>query len=184
MWYLVFSSSSFAGQNRLDHVLQDVGAQLFVGDVLRVLGGDDDRIDAHRLAVLVVLHRHLALAVGPQVGQLAVLANFGQPPRQLVRQRDGSRHQLFGLVGGVAEHHALVAGAAGVHAHGDVAGLLVDRRDHRAGIRVEAIQRIVVADGGHHAAHQRLEIDVSLGCDLTGNDDQAGAVSVSQATRL
>ena len=141
---------------------------------LGVLRGDDDGVDADRLAICVVLNRDLALAVRRAGRQLAVLADFGQPPGQLVRERDGSRHQLFGLVGGVAEHHALVAGAAGVHAHGDVAGLLVDRRDHGAGVRVEAIERIVIADGGDHAAHQRLEIDVGAGGDFTRDDDEAG----------
>jgi hypothetical protein len=56
-----------------------------------------------------------------------------------VGQGDGQRHQLRGLVAGVAEHHALIAGAVLelrilavfvfqglVHAQGDVAGLLVD----------------------------------------------------------
>jgi len=35
-----------------------------------------------------------------------------------------------GLIAGVAEHHALSAGAARVHAHGDVAGLFIDARNH------------------------------------------------------
>ena len=174
MWYFVFSSSSFCGQNGLDHVLQNVRAQIFVADRLGVLRRNHHRVDADRLAVLVVFHRHLALAVRPQVGHLTVLANLGQTPRQLVRKRDRGRHQLFGLVGGVAEHHALVARAAGVHAHGDVARLLVDRRDHGAGVRVEAVERIVVADRGNHAAHQRLEVNVSVGRDLSRDDHQSG----------
>ena len=41
-------------------------------------------------------------------------------------QRDGRRHQLGSFVGGIAEHHALIAGAAGINALGDVARLLVD----------------------------------------------------------
>ena len=94
---------------------------------------------------------------------------------QLVRQRDRRRHQLRRLVGGVAEHHALVAGAAGVHALRDVRRLAVDRRDHRAGVRVEALERVVVADLLDRLAHQRLEVDVGLGRDLAGNDHQAGA---------
>ena len=136
--------------------------------------GDDHGVDARRLAVLVVLHRHLALAVGAQVGQLAALAHRGQLAAQLVRQRDGRGHQLGGLVAGVAEHHALVAGAARIHALGNVARLLVDARNHRAGIGVEAVERVVVADRGHHAADQRLEVDIGLGGDLARDDHQPG----------
>ena len=45
----------FGGQRRLDHVLQDVGAQLFCADRLRMLTGDDHGINANWLVVLVVL---------------------------------------------------------------------------------------------------------------------------------
>ncbi len=95
--------------------------------------------------------------------------------RKAVRERDRRRHQLRCLVGGVAEHHALVAGAAGVDAHGDVAGLLVDGRDDGAGVGVEAVECVVIADCCDSSADQALEVDVSLGRDLAGNDDQAGA---------
>jgi hypothetical protein len=62
---------------------------------------------------------------------------------QAVRVGDRRRHQHVGLVGGVAEHQALVARALlasvlAVDAHGDVGGLLADRVEHRAGRAVEA----------------------------------------------
>ena len=103
-----------------------------------------------------------------------MLANFRKPHGQLVGQRNRRRHQLRILIAGIAKHHSLVAGAAGVHAHGDVAGLLVDAGDHGAGVGVEAVERVVVADGGDGAADQRLEIHVGLGGDFAGDDDQAG----------
>ena len=162
------------GQHGLDHVLEDVGVQLFVADALSVLAADDHGVDARGLAVLVVLDRDLALAVGAQVGQLAALADRGQLAAELVGQRDGGGHQLGGFVGGVAEHHALVAGAAGVNALGDVARLLVDGGDHGAGVGVEAVEGVVVADGGDDAADQALEIDVGLGGDFAGDDHQPG----------
>ena len=84
MWYLVSASSNVGGQDGLDDVLQDVGAQLVVGDRLGVLGGDDHGVDADRLVVLVVLDRDLALAVGSKVRQLAALADLGQLRAELV----------------------------------------------------------------------------------------------------
>ena len=60
---------------------------------------------------VLVLDGDLGLAVGPQVVQLAALADLGQPARHAVGQRDGQRHQLRRLAAGEAEHHALVAGA-------------------------------------------------------------------------
>ena len=164
----------FGGKRSLNHELENVAAQFVVADRLGVLGGDDDRIDADRLVVLVVLHGDLGLAVGPEVGKGATLADFRKALAQLVRQENGSRHVVGIFVAGVAEHHALIAGAAGIDAHGDVARLLVDAGDDRAGVGVKAVERVVITDGGDHAPHQRLEIDVSFGGNFAGDDDQAG----------
>ena len=137
-----------------------------------MLGGNDNGIDPDWILILVIFHRHLALAIRPKISELSALAHLSQFPAELVGQGDRRRHQFFGFVGGVAEHHALVAGSAGVHAHGYVARLLVDAGDDGAGIGVEAVKSVVIADRRDHSTHQRLEVDVSFGRDLTGNDDQ------------
>ena len=89
-----------------------------------VLRRDHDRIDADwRRAV--ELDRDLALAIGAKPIDFFLEAGFGQTVDDFVRQRDWQRHQLFGVVAGVAEHEALVAGA-------DVFALgLVDSRPSR-----------------------------------------------------
>ncbi len=115
------------------------------------------------------------LAVGAEVAELAVFADFGELVGELVGERDGRGHQLGGLVGGVAEHHALVAGAAGVDTLGDVGGLAVDGGDDGAGVAVEALEGVVVADLADRVADESLEVDVGLGGDLAGDDDEAGA---------
>jgi len=68
----------------------------------------------------------------------------------------------------------LVAGAAGVDAHGDVARLLVDAGDHGAGVGIETVESVVVADGRNFAPDQSLKIDIGLGGDFAGDDDQSG----------
>jgi len=99
------------GQDRLDHVLDQVGADhaLYVGRV-RMLGREDDLDDLYGAAVLVA-HRDLRLTVRAQVGQHAGFAHVGESPGELVRERDRQRHELARLVAGEAEHHPLVAGA-------------------------------------------------------------------------
>ena len=139
-----------------------------------MLRGDDDSVDPHGLAAGVVFHRDLGFAVGTKVRAEAILSYFGKALAKLVGKRDRGGHQLGVLIDGEAEHHALVAGAAGVDSHGDVAGLLVDAGDHGAGVAVEAIERVIVADGLHDAADQRLEIHIGFGGDFSGDDDQAG----------
>ena len=93
---------------------------------------------------------------------------------QLVGQGDGHRHQFRRLVGGIPEHHALVAGSAGIHTHGDVAGLLVDRRNHGTGVGVEAVGGIVIPDGSDDAPHQRLKINICPSTNFSGNHHQPG----------
>ena len=163
------------GDDGLDDVLHDLGAELVVADVFGVLGGDDDGIHSHGAIVGIVLDGDLGLAVGTEVGELAVLANLGELVGELVGERDGGGHQLGGLVGGVAEHHALVAGASGVDALRDVGGLAVDGGDDAAGVAVEALEGVVVTDLTDGVADQGLEVDVGLGGDLSGDDDEAGA---------
>src|SRR5262249_37559018 len=79
---------------------------------LVVLRRDHDRVDGDGPIVLVA-HRDLALAVGPEEVDAVdlLLAHLGEAPGELVGELDGAGHELLRLVAGVAEHHALVAGA-------------------------------------------------------------------------
>ncbi len=92
-----------------------------------------------------------------------------------MRQRDGQRHQLGRLAAGVAEHHALVARAARVHAHRDVGALLVDVGDYRARLCVEAIGGVRIADIPDHIARHLLQIHIRIGGDLAHNVHKARA---------
>ena len=125
--------------------LDDRLANLARRDVSRVLRRDDDGVDGDRLLVLVH-HRDLRLAVRAQPLDVAAAAAIGERLGEPMREQDRHRHELVGLVGRVAEHHPLVARAAGVDAHRDVRRLTVDRADHGAGLAVEAVAGIGVAD--------------------------------------
>ena len=64
--------------------------------------------------------------------------------------------------------------AARVNALGDIARLLVDGGNHGTGVRVESVQRVVIADGCNDATHKALEVDVSLRRDFARDHNQAG----------
>jgi hypothetical protein len=57
---------------------------------------------------------------------LPFAADVGLLLDELVGELDGQGHELGGIAAGEAEHHALVARALAVDAHGDVGGLLVE----------------------------------------------------------
>ena len=152
-----------------------------------MLGGEDDRVDADGLAALVVLDRHLRLAVGTEIVDKALLAHVGQLLCHLVGKRDRERHELRGLGAGVAEHHALVACAVVelaraaflifkgvVDAHRDIAALLVDVRDNAAGVTVKAVLRAVVADVADDVACDLRDVDIAARGDLAHDVNKAG----------
>ena len=96
-----------------------------------MLRGHDDRVNPLNLAMLAVLHGNLALAVRAQPRELSVLSRLGQRLRQIVRVGNRRRHQLFCLVAGKAEHHALIARALifihlAIYALRDIGGLIID----------------------------------------------------------
>ena len=63
-------------EHAVDDVLLDVGLERGVVDLLGVLGGEHDGVDADRAVLGVVLDGDLGLAVGSQVVERAVLAHL------------------------------------------------------------------------------------------------------------
>ena len=104
----------------------------------------------------------------------------GVAGHQLVGDGDGQGHQFRGLVDGEAEHHALVARAlgfvalrAGIHADGDVRGLLLERDQDAGRVAVEAVLDFGVAGVVDGLADDIGDFDIALGGDLAGDDGQA-----------
>ena len=179
--------------NRIDDILADILVNLLLADLLVMLGGDDNRLETDRLVVLIVLDGDLRLAVSAEIRKRAVLAHLGQSAGQLVCEVDGIRHVFRRLVGGIAEHHALIAGADCldllighlilsrlerlVHAHRDIRRLLIQRDKDSAGICIKSLAGIVVADLPDRIADNLLIIHNSLGRDLAGHQDKTRAGS-------
>ncbi len=179
-------------QDRAQNVVDQVGLDQRLGvEAVAVLGRDQDTLDLDgalvAMLVHLVAHGHLGLAVGPQVRQHVGPAHLGQPVGDPVRELNRQRHQLGRLVGGVAEHHPLVAGTdlvdrvtvaaldveRLVDSLGDVGRLLVERDDDAARVGVEAVLRARVADPGHRLADETGNVDVGRRRDLAGDDDEA-----------
>ena len=168
----------------LDHALNQLAAESLMVDFRRMLGGHNDGIHAHGL-IIFVLHGHLALAVRAQPGQLAAAASLGQAAGDAVRQRNGHRHHFRGLVAGVAEHHALVAGAdivftdgaafqRSVNALRDIRALAMQRGQHSAGAAVKAELGAVVADITDDLAHDVVHTVGGGGGHLAHHHHNAG----------
>src|SRR5229473_6871654 len=161
------------GEDGLDDFVQDGFVQIALRNFLAVLGGNYRAINAGRAAVNV-FDCDLGFSVGAEEVNDPGLADFSETARELVRDLDGHGHQLGSLIAGKAEHQSLIAGAAGVHAHGDVVRLLLDGADDTTGFSVEAVLGAGVADVTDHFAGDIGEIDVGFRGDFTGNDNETG----------
>src|SRR5690554_2952484 len=168
----------FRRQRVFDDQLHHRFFQVFLGDVRVVLGRQHHGVDAHHFAVLIAAG-DLALGVRAQPRQQAALAGLGLALHQPVREGDRSWHQHVGLVAGIAEHQALVAGALvfrllAVNALGDVHRLLADNVDDTTGVAVVAHFGGGVADVFDHATHQVFQVYPGTGGDFTANDGHTG----------
>ncbi len=171
-----------------DHVLDQAGRILLaVAALLVVLGRDHDLGAADRLAVDIP-DRDLALGVGLQVEQLAAAALVRQHLQDPVREENRRRHVGallvdFALGAGVAEHHALVAGAfffaallfLRVNTHRDVGRLAVQQHFDVGAVIGETV--LVVANILDHAARD-------LGDQLAIDDRDAVDVAEQLAAAL
>ena len=170
------------GDGLLDDVLLDRLAELLSSDVGGVLGGDDDGVDTdgdNSAVVVLVLDSDLGLGVGPQPRQGAVAAGSGHGRVELVGEHQGEGEELRGLVGSIAEHDALVTGAEAlkrlvvVQSLGNVGGLLLNGDEQVAGLVVEALGGVIVADALDGFTDDLLVVEVGPRGNLTEDHDHA-----------
>ena len=163
-----------------DIVLDDFQHRFLVLVEIIVLRGDDDGVYALRYALVRIFDRHLALGVGAQVGHdLSLFPYLGQRAHDEVRQVQRDGHVVLGLVGGVAEHHSLVAGTlvfliAAVNATADVAALFVDGGKDAAAVAVELVFRLCVANLIDGFSRDGLKVDIGFGAHLSHDDHLSG----------
>ena len=128
--------------------------QIRIGAVLRA---DEERINAFP----VIIIGDLAFCVGQK--QRAFQPS--KPFQRIARQHIRNRQQLRRFIGSIAEHHALIARAVGVHAQRDVGALLRNQRGHMV------LPGIWYADALQNALSQRFKIQLMCGGDFARDDD-------------
>jgi hypothetical protein len=170
------------GDGSLDDLLLDLLAELLGGDVLGVLGGDDNSVDAlgdDSTVVLGVLDSDLGLGVGPQPGQGAVTASLGHGSVQLVGEEVAEGKELGSLVGGIAEHDALVTGTEllngllVVETLSNIGGLLLNGDEQVARLVIEPLGGVVIPNVFDAVTDHLLVVEVGAGGDLAEDHDHA-----------
>ena len=171
------------GDDLLDDLLLDLLAELLGGDVLGVLSRDDDGVDTlgdNGTTVLGVLNGDLGLGVGAEPGERAVTTSGGHGSVELVGEEEGEGEELGGLVGGITEHDTLVTSTElleslfVVETLSNVRGLLLNGDEQVAGLVIEALGGVVVANVLDSITNDLLVVNVGAGGDLAEDHDHAG----------
>ena len=149
-------------------------------DKIIMLGGDHDGVDALRTAVITVFHRHLTLGIRAEIGHLNTFTtDGGKRAEDMMAQVECQRHVVLGLIRGITEHHALVAGALifwihTLHALVDVLALLMNGGEHTAALGVELIFGFSVAYATYRLTCHFLQVDISLRLHLASKHHLSG----------
>lgn len=178
------------GDDLLDDLLLDLFPQLFGGNLLAMLGANDNRVDPlwhYRSTVVFVFNRYLGLGVGSQPRQTSVVARLFHGTVETVCELDGQWHIFRSLVSSVTEHDPLVAGTellqclVIVQPLRDVGRLLLDGDQDVAGLVVKAFVGVVVANVPNGVPDDFLIIERSFGGDLSEDHDHAWTAHMSSA---
>lgn len=129
----------------LDDLLEDLLLDLGKGDLLSVLSGDDDGVDAEgdgSTTFLLVLNGDLSLGVGAEPRKDIGATSDGQSAVEFVGKHDGEGHELLGLIGGISEHDTLVTSTVVlevtvVQSSSNIRGLLLNGNEDVASFVVE-----------------------------------------------
>lgn len=147
-----------------------------------MLDGNDYGVDALGDAGTIlegVFGSDLGLGVGSEPLASSVASEVGHSLVKLVGEDDGEGHSFLGLIRSVAEHKSLISGTglvlltANVDALGDVWGLLLESNEDVAGLVVESLGRVIVADVFDRVTDDLLVVDNGLRRDLAANEDHA-----------
>ena len=147
------------GDGGLDDLFHELLADKVVGHVGRMLGADNDGVDAdrnHAAVIVLVGNGDLRLGVGAQPGAARLGVGVVADARHGLHEGRGQvvrhGHALLSLVGGVSKHEALVTGAhivvvlANVNSGGNFGALLLNGNKHVASLVVEALVGRIVSD--------------------------------------
>ena len=168
--------------NSFDDLLLNFPAEILSADRLRMLSGNNNGVDPERddsASVMLVLDSDLSLGIRAQPRQGARTTSDSHRSVEFVSQHDSQGHVLLGLVSGVAKHDPLIASAvvlkrAMIQSLGNVWRLLLNGHENVAGLVVEALLRVIVANILDSLANNGLVINPCLGSDFAKDHDHSG----------
>ena len=167
----------------LNDLLLDLLSQLLGGDVLGVLGRNNNSVNPdwdNSSIVVPVLNSDLSLGVWSQPWEGAISAGSSHLSIELVCQLQSQWEEFRGLVGGISEHDTLVTSTKllksllVVETLSDIGGLFLDGDENVASLVVEPFGRIIVTDVLDSISDNFLVVEMCLCGDLSEDHDHTG----------
>ena len=180
-YFFIMNFGNDTWHQDFNHILTNLSQHLFVslqlsffgrisrGYKLVMLGRNHNRINAYRLAVIIVFNSNLALGVGTEISHhFPFTTDFGQYHQQFMSQVQRQRHIIFRFIGSITKHHSLVAcplihRVLAFHATVNVRTLFVNGREYAARVSFEHIFALGIADTVNHFTCNALQIYIRLG---------------------
>ncbi|TSC97675.1 MAG: Uncharacterized protein Greene101449_1111 [Candidatus Peregrinibacteria bacterium Greene1014_49] len=167
--------------DRCNNVTFNISANLLVGNSFGVLCRNNDTTHAHRAAIIAIFHGHLTFAIRTQEADFLVLARFGKTLCEFVSECNRQRHELRRFITGESEHEPLISSALffiavrfRIDPEGNICALCPHADNDSAGLVIESIDGIVIANFTDSFAGNSCDIDVSRCTHFSGNNNKAG----------
>ena len=180
-YFLVMDRRDDTGHQDINDVVADNAQHLLVRlqlcsfavigrlNEIIVLGRNYNRINADRIAVIIIFNGYLALGVRTQIRHhLSFATDIRQHLQDTVGKIQGERHIVFCFVSGITEHHALVARTLfhripALHTTVDVGALLMNGGKHATRIALEHILAFGIADFLDYFTRDKLKVNIRFG---------------------
>ena len=171
------------GENLADEFFDDEFFNLAVGNIFRMLGGNNDRRDPDRFA-LTVLNRDLGFGIGAKPRGFSGFTDPAEFPAETVGKHDGGGHEFRSFPARKAKHEALVSSAlfrafftgnaAGIHALGDIRALAREGVHDVDAVGMKDVVIVGISDFPDGGADDLVVIELGASGDLAGNDNKVG----------
>ena len=170
-------------KNLADEFFDDEFLNLAVGNVFRMLGGNNDRRDPDRFSV-AVFNRYLGFGIRAKPWGFSGFADPAEFPAEPVGEHDRGGHEFRGFAARKAKHQALVpsalfraffaGNAPGIHALGDIRALSGEGVHDVDAVGMEDVIIVGISDFPDGGADDLVVIKLGAGGDLPGNDNEVG----------
>ena len=177
-------------KDRIKYVLLNILMDLFLRNGSFMLCGKNDRIQSCRLSI-DVLNGNLRFSIRTKIGKSSVFPYLSQLAGQLLSQIVRKRHIFGSLIGSIAKHHSLIAGAdcfnlrigqgilfclqCFINTESNICRLTVNNLLDLNGPVVKPFIIAVIADFPDGIADNLVDIDVSAGCNFSQDSDKIRA---------